>query len=242
VLASRVALAQEGAQPPPLPPPETEPAPPTQPLPVPPPAEPEPPAAHPRRPHVPPGHPPVPLPPAPDESQFVTVTLEADKRGVWLEALVEREGLVYVRRRWWAYGRVGVWQHVCEAPCTMRVPPELRYRVHGPSVPASDAFFPGPPGGERRLHASAGSKGAQLGGALLVFLGIPTAIVGIVVTAESGGDSGRTAGFVTIGAGAALTAVGAVLIAANGTNVYDAAGRSVGSSPSPSASPLGFVF
>ncbi len=166
-------------------------------------------------------------PPPPDESNFVTVTLEADKPGTWLEALTVHDGWAHVRGRWWAYGRVGVWHRVCEAPCTMRVPPDLRYRVGGPSVPASDAFEPGPPGGERRLHANAGSKGGQLGGAALVFLGVPTTIVGLVVTAES--HANHTPGLVTMGVGVAATVIGAILIAVNGTSVYDASGRAVGS-------------
>ena len=259
--ASRAALAQDAhaakqpaGEPPPLPPPSQQPTEPAQPQPptqtapqtqppvqTQPPPPTEPPVAHPRR--RPPGPPGPPAPPPIDESRFVTVTLDADKPGVWLEAMTIHEGWAHVRGRWWAYGRVGVWHRVCEAPCTMRVPPDLRYRVGGPSVPASDTFPPGPPGGESHLRANGGSKGAQLGGAVLLFLGIPTAVVGIIATGASHTDGGRTGGLVTLGVGAAMSAIGTILIAANGTSVYDAAGRSVGStSPKPALSPVGFVF
>jgi hypothetical protein len=166
-----------------------------------------------------------------DESTFVTVTIGADAPNVYLEALTVHDRVLYFRHDAALYGRfdkVGRWHRVCAAPCTIRVPPNLRYRVAGPSVPMSDEFAIGPPSSERTLRVNTGSKGGQAAGIVMLVVGIPAAIVGVIIAAAAGGSDGRTAGFLTVGGGAGLIAGGAVLLATNGTNVYDAEGRHVG--------------
>lgn len=222
-MIARVAIAQE-EPPPPLPPPE------------PPPVQAQPPPEPPR--------PKLRRPTHPDESSFVTVTIDADAPGVYLEALTEHEGWLRLRHRWHTdvvYARGYRWRPVCLAPCAVRVPPDLRYRIGGPSVPASDDFAVGPVGGEQRLHVNAGSKGGLTWGAVMLALGIPTSIVGAVIVAASHENDARSAGWITLGTGATMIAIGAVLLATNGTSVYDGtSGRTMGKARF--VGPNGFVF
>jgi hypothetical protein len=67
-------------------------------------------------------------------------------------------------------------------------------------------------------------------------LGIPTAIVGIVLLAAS--HETRTAGYVTTGIGVGLIGFGAALLATSSTDVYDEQGRYVAQSLRPG----GFTF
>ncbi len=109
----------------------------------------------------------------------------------------------------------------------MRVPSQLVYRVAGPDVTPSDDFTLGPPGGAQTLHADAGSRAAHTGGAVSLVLGIPTAIIGLIMVG-AGHDGTRTAGFVTGGIGLGLVGLGAILLATSNTNVTDDRGRIVG--------------
>lgn len=227
-----LAFAKSAAadEPPPLPPPTSTSTPPS-----PPPAattEPEP---------QPPVSAPVPTPPRHhggrretpppfDESTFVDVTIDADKPDVWLEALTEHAGWMHIHWRWHhavVYGRGLAWERVCVAPCTIKVPPNLRYRVAGPSVPASDDFDVGPPRGSQVLHVEAGSRGGMVAGGLAVGLGIPTAIVGVVIMASTKDNGTRDAGIITTAVGGGLIALGCVLLATNGTSVHDGSGRKI---------------
>jgi hypothetical protein len=209
------------------PPPQEEPPPAAQ---EPPPPPPEPPRLKLRR------------PTHPDESSFVTVTIDADSPGVYLETLTEHEGYLRLRHRWHTdlvYARGYRWQPICKAPCNMRVPPDLRYRIGGPSVPASDTFTIGPSGADAHLRVNAGSKSGLMWGAVMLAIGIPTSIVGVIVVAASHDDT-RTAGWITTGAGVALITIGAIMLATNGTTVYDdKTGRTIGKLR---LSPSGFVF
>lgn len=195
----------------------------SDPPPPPPPAGEPPPAPHgvPAHPHQ---HHPV------DESSFVELRLESDSPGTYLQALTEHEGWIALQGRWrtrMVYGRNLRWQPVCEAPCTMRVPPQLVYRVAGPSVTPSDDFTLGPPGGSQTLHVDAGSRAAHTGGAISVIVGVPTAIVGLILIG-AGHNGTRDAGFITGGIGIGLIGLGAVLLATSTTNVIDDHNRMIG--------------
>jgi hypothetical protein len=202
-------------------------------------------AEEPPPPHAAPHARPAP-PPAEDESRFVEVTIDSPSRGVALQALTPLEGYFHVHYRWHhaiAYGRAYRWEQVCRAPCTIRVPPDLRYRIAGPNVPASDVFILGPPGSQRHLQVQAGSVAGQLTGALLLVVGIPSTAVGVIVAASTDRDATRVEGFVTAGIGLGLSILGAILVATNGTTLSDENGRTIAKQRGPvSFSPSGLLF
>jgi hypothetical protein len=185
-----------------------------------------------------------------DESQFVHLTLDADAPGVYFEALTAHPGWMAFYGRWRThivYGQQLRWHPLCHAPCSIDVPATLVYRVAGPNVSASDEFSVGPPASSRALHVRAGSRRAQAGGAVSLGLGIPTAVVGVILISAS--HETRTAGYVTGGIGVGLVTLGAVLLATSATNVYDEEGRVIGAAPAAekarptvALSPSGLVF
>jgi hypothetical protein len=192
----------------------------------------------------PPHRPPPPRRIALDESNAATVTVQSDEPGTYLEAFTVEHGWIHLEYRWHSelvYGRFPRWRAVCVAPCSMRVPAFLHYRVGGPSMPPSDAFdFSA--GSAHSLRVKAGSRAGMLGGGLLIGFGIASAIVGAVLASASH-DGTQTAGFVTLGAGGAMIIGGAALVATSGTNVYDENGARVGSiGPKIMFGPNGFAF
>jgi hypothetical protein len=159
--------------------------------------------------------------------------MDSDKPGTQLQVLTTHPGWVAYYGRWHthlAYGPVLRWHPLCTAPCSTDVPGTLVYRVSGPTVAPSDDFTLGP-GGERVLHVEGGSRSGQAGGAVALALGIPTAIVGVVLIAA--GPDTRTAGYVTGGIGFGLIAAGAVLLATTATHVTDEQGRSFAKGQAP---------
>jgi hypothetical protein len=167
-----------------------------------------------------------------DEAGFVELTMDSDEPGTYLQALTEHEGWIALRGRWrthFVYGRGLRWQPVCVAPCTIRVPPQLVYRVAGPHVTPSDDFSVGPGPNPTTLHVEAGSRGAHNGGIISMVFGIPVAVIGVVLLAVE--HDNRTAGFITTGAGVGLIGLGAILLATSGTTVTNNDGRKVGLGP-----------
>jgi hypothetical protein len=200
----------------------------------------------------PPPPPPIapPEPPRPPARAFapgeVEVSIEANKPGAYLEALSSHPGWIAFRRRWQtrlAYGPVPSWEPICAAPCSLRVPANALYRVAGPNVTPSDAFVIRPGAADARLRVDAGSRRMRGGGGLALGFGIPTTLVGLILIGAS--DDTRTAGYVTGGVGLGLIVLGAVLLSASATSVYDGSGRTIGAAqPTPGVrlGPTGLVF
>jgi hypothetical protein len=179
---------------------------------------------------------------------MVHLQIDSDKPGTQLQVLTTHPGWVAFYGRWHthlAYGPVLRWHPLCAAPCSTSVPGTLVYRIAGPTVAPSDDFTLGP-GGERTLHVEAGSRSGQAGGAVALAIGIPTAIVGVVLVASS--PDTRTAGYVTGGIGFGLIALGAVLLATTATHVTDDRGQTVAKAqpkkepPPVKLGPSGLVF
>lgn len=113
----------------------------------------------------------------------------------------------------------GAYAFVCQSPCKADVIPGTPLRVTlGDSSEPHDFVMSGHPGSDLDVEVRPASKGPLAGGIVMVSLGAPTALVGLILLAVSGiGSSSdadlRTAGLVVLGVGGAVTVGGIALIA-----------------------------
>jgi len=120
----------------------------------------------------------------------------------------------------------GTWLSACSAPCDADLPVDDNYRVVGSGIRASRPFRLAARPGERvYLTVDAASKGAFVGGIVLISIGAPVLLIGglvLLVAAaadsidgESDTSGARTVGWTMVGGGAAGIVVGIILLAGN---------------------------
>ena len=127
------------------------------------------------------------------------------------------------------------WRTVCAAPCDQDLPIDSGYRISGSGIRASRVFgLGGAPGDKLTISVDTASKGAFVGGIVLVSAGAVVAVVGVfvlivvaladAVNDSISGNSSATsqnhgtaiAGWTMVGIGVAGAIAGAVLLGTNG--------------------------
>lgn len=120
---------------------------------------------------------------------------------------------------WARRGAEAEYAFVCAAPCKADIPggTPLRATITGHEDEPYDFVLSNDAGREIEIVARRGGRGALAGGIVMTSIGGLTALVGLVLTAISFADirdeqAIRTAGLVTLGIGAGLTAGGVTMI------------------------------
>ncbi|HSQ64763.1 MAG TPA: hypothetical protein VLM85_16175, partial [Polyangiaceae bacterium] len=140
---------------------------------------------------------------------------------------------------------------VCMAPCQADVDANGMYRVAGDGVTPSSTFGLGAPNGAMRLHVTAGSSGARIGGIWLLIGGITLAVTGGLTAGLFAAINDPytdmtgwiVAGAVMAGVGVIMTAIGIPLIIGSGTSVVTDQGMPLAKRPSkPHLTLSGLVF
>jgi Caspase domain len=123
----------------------------------------------------------------------------------------------------------GAWTKACSAPCDQELPLSSMYRVGGSGVRLSAPFqLAAQPGQRIVVHVNAASKLRYVSGYVLGAAGINTMLVGALIIlnhtvgaaadgAEVSGPS-KTAGQITVGAGAAALLGGILLVTGNASS------------------------
>lgn len=111
------------------------------------------------------------------------------------------------------------WRWVCQAPCTARAPVGAEYKLRGSGVTESESFHLDPKlGAVQRVRVEPVSQGALIAGTILIYAGVSVLPSGALMIASGYVTEKKplvTIGFVTLGVGTALTAVGLPLFFAN---------------------------
>lgn len=159
---------------------------------------------------------------------------------VHMEATRENATLLRLAAAGVGYGSVGgraaavsfeQYEPICTAPCDAALDPKATYVVAGDGVTPSDKFRLPRAARDVRLDVKAGSAAARSWGWTSAITGLTGVILGgtfLVLDASnpksnSATDSGsnvlKTVGYVGLGAGVPLLALGIVLVATSGTSV-----------------------
>lgn len=134
----------------------------------------------------------------------------------------------------------GSWVTMCSSPCDMEMPLAPSYRLAGSGVRASRTFkLAGRPGDHVVITADSASKGAFVGGIVMIGVGVPVFVIGCFVelvvgivnlashgTSYSEGEyvdtsGAQVVGLSMMGLGAASVITGIVLVAGNGSTKLD---------------------
>jgi hypothetical protein len=111
------------------------------------------------------------------------------------------------------------WRWVCQAPCTAHAPLDAEYKLRGSGVTESESFRLDPKLGRAvRVRVEPVSQGALIAGTILIYAGVSVLPSGALMIASGYVTDKRplvTIGFITLGVGTALTAVGLPLFFAN---------------------------
>ena len=160
------------------------------------------------------------LPPPPTDA---ALHVKIDRPGAWIEgrSRVDRDE----------------WRKLCPAPCDRTVRVEgLELRVTAPGMSPSNAFLIDPGAGVARFRVAPGSSLHRDLGVIGLAAGLPVTFLGMSLfglgtLGEHAGE--RTAGLVTLSAGAVMIAVALPLLLSGSTNVKDAAGKVIASAGMP---------
>jgi hypothetical protein len=189
------------------------------------------------------------------EEPKVRVDVQSDRENTTLLRMTRAGGFVGATSYGSVVGVAEWYKPVCVAPCEAEADANGIYRIGGRGVTPSDTFAL-PQGSDKiGLRVRAGSKTARgvgwlsvglgataaaAGGMLLVFGSVlePNASdaiyahdAGRLTRDEDRASTFRTVGFVSLGAGAALVALGIVLVATSGTDVATDHGQTLARAP-----------
>jgi hypothetical protein len=135
----------------------------------------------------------------------------------------------------WLEGRSRVdvepWRRLCPAPCDRSLAVEgLELRLTAPAMTPSNAFLVEPGPGVARFRVAGGSATARTVGIVGLAGGAPVSFVGMTLLGAGhlkDDDGLRTAGYVTLGVGAAAVLVSLPLLLLGSTSVKNHKGRNV---------------
>jgi hypothetical protein len=125
---------------------------------------------------------------------------------------------------------ISSWTPLCYAPCRVSVRLVDELRVSGDGIQPSSPVLIDPGVKELNLRARTGSSGAHVAAVMLFFAAAGTAVVGGsllfygVVGIPPGNNQLVTAGVITLGAGAALGVIGAILLGSGGSTSLELQG------------------
>ncbi|MGH7281051.1 MAG: hypothetical protein ACRELY_05975 [Polyangiaceae bacterium] len=156
----------------------------------------------------------------------------------------------------------GGWATMCSSPCDQEMPLSGIYRLAGSGVRASRTFkLAGKSGDHVFISADPSSKGAFVGGIVLIGVGVPVFVIGCFVElvvgivnlashASFGEDNGsyvdtsgaQVVGLSMMGLGAAGVITGIVLLASNGSTKLDQTITAPGQPAPKSADMNGDIF
>lgn len=175
---------------------------------------------------------PAPPPAALPRASWPTVHVESDDPDAQLEE--QRRvgpGMVVVAQGYVMVDDGTRWFHSCGTPCDKKLDPQFVYRVNGKGITPSKPFTIPADQPRVELETKTGSYAKAVGAVVLGTFGISALVagasflvVGYVVPA-SDGEPWKTAGFVTLGSGAVLTAAAVLLGLGASTDVHTRSAR-----------------
>ena len=187
------------------------------------------------------------------------IDIQSDHPGTQLQRITgQSSGMGYAGGRS-VYVSFESWENICVAPCTANVDPNGLYRVDAPGMTTSRNFhLPVPsqaPSAPLKLNVHGGNAGVRLGGAYSLSFGMTGLLMGAIflpiglamddkLATSKLPQTFQTIGFVSLGAGAVLTALGIYLLVMSGTDVKTESGQEL-AKRSPSKirlTPQGFAF
>ena len=184
------------------------------------------------------------------------VDIQSDHPGTQLQRITgQASGVGYAGGRS-VYVSFESWENVCAAPCSANVDPHSMYRVDAPGMtPSRNFHLPAATQAPLKLKVEGGNAGMRIGGAYSLTFGLTGLIMGatllpIGLALEDKASTStlpqtfQTVGLVSLGVGAALTALGIYLFVMSGTDVKTESGQLL-AKPNPSKirlTPQGFAF